>query len=106
MTFVVINNDGGGIFHRLPVADFEPTFTDLFLTPHGLSFEHAAAMYGLDYTLLEKEGLNSRRNYTNQLSSQKSSIIEVLSDSAAYEKQRRAYLAAVEKRLQLPQTSL
>jgi len=49
ITFVVINNDGGGIFHRLPVAQHEPPFTELFLTPHGLTFEAAATMYGLRY---------------------------------------------------------
>lgn len=49
VTFVVTNNDGGSIFYRLPVARHEPPFTELFLTPHGLTFEHAAAMYGLDY---------------------------------------------------------
>jgi 2-succinyl-5-enolpyruvyl-6-hydroxy-3-cyclohexene-1-carboxylate synthase len=49
-TFVVINNNGGGIFRRLPIAGFEPEFTDLFLTPHDLDFEHAARLYGLDFT--------------------------------------------------------
>lgn len=49
--FVVINNDGGGIFQRLPIAKFDPPFTDLFVTPHGLNFESAATMYGLHYTL-------------------------------------------------------
>jgi 2-succinyl-5-enolpyruvyl-6-hydroxy-3-cyclohexene-1-carboxylate synthase len=47
--FVVINNDGGGIFQRLPIADFDPPYTELFRTPHGLTFDHAAALYGLDY---------------------------------------------------------
>jgi 2-succinyl-5-enolpyruvyl-6-hydroxy-3-cyclohexene-1-carboxylate synthase len=49
MTFIVINNDGGGIFHRLPIRNYEPAFTDLFITPHGLTFEHAARLYGLSY---------------------------------------------------------
>ena len=49
-TFVVTNNDGGGIFRRLPIARHDPPFTDLFLTPHGLTFSHAAALYGLSYT--------------------------------------------------------
>lgn len=47
--FVVVNNDGGGIFHRLPVARHDPPFTDLFLTPHGLTFAPAAQLYGLAY---------------------------------------------------------
>jgi 2-succinyl-5-enolpyruvyl-6-hydroxy-3-cyclohexene-1-carboxylate synthase len=49
VTFIVVNNDGGGIFHRLPIAALDPPFTDLFLTPHGLTFAHAAALYGLRY---------------------------------------------------------
>lgn len=53
--FVVINNDGGGLFRRLPIARHDPPFTDLFLTPHGLTFEHAAAMYGLQYVSVRSE---------------------------------------------------
>jgi len=48
-TFVVLNNNGGGIFRRLPIAEIEPPFTDLFLTPHDLDFEHAAKLYDLDF---------------------------------------------------------
>ncbi len=51
-TIVVLNNNGGGIFRRLPIANFDPPFTEQFITPHGLTFEHAAAMYGLEYTLV------------------------------------------------------
>jgi 2-succinyl-5-enolpyruvyl-6-hydroxy-3-cyclohexene-1-carboxylate synthase len=51
--FVVINNDGGGIFHRLPIAGFDPPFTELFQTPHDLHFEGAAQMYGLEYARVE-----------------------------------------------------
>ena len=50
ITIVILNNNGGGIFHRLPISQHEPPFTELFLTPHGLQFEHAARLYGLDYT--------------------------------------------------------
>ena len=47
--FVVVDNDGGGIFHMLPIRDFEPAFTPYFATPHGLDFEHAARLYGLPF---------------------------------------------------------
>ncbi|MFW5904967.1 MAG: 2-succinyl-5-enolpyruvyl-6-hydroxy-3-cyclohexene-1-carboxylic-acid synthase, partial [bacterium] len=50
VTFVVVNNDGGGIFHLLPIREFDPPFTDLFATPHGLDFRHAAALYDVPYT--------------------------------------------------------
>src|SRR5947209_8061675 len=39
---VVVNNDGGGIFNFLPVAQATPHFEELFATPHGLDFRHAA----------------------------------------------------------------
>jgi len=50
VVFVVIDNDGGGIFHMLPIRKFEPVFTPYFATPHGLDFRHAAKMYGLPFT--------------------------------------------------------
>lgn len=49
-TLVVINNDGGGIFHMLPIENHDPPFERYFKTPHGLEFEAAAEQYGLDYT--------------------------------------------------------
>ena len=51
--FVLVNNDGGGIFHFLPVREFEPAFTRHFATPHGLDFAHAAALYGLPHERAE-----------------------------------------------------
>jgi 2-succinyl-5-enolpyruvyl-6-hydroxy-3-cyclohexene-1-carboxylate synthase len=49
IVFVLINNDGGGIFHMLPIRDHEPEFTRYFATPHGLDFRHAAELYGIPY---------------------------------------------------------
>ncbi len=48
--FVVVNNDGGRIFNRLPVFEnagdaFEP----LIATPHGLDFAQLAALHRLEY---------------------------------------------------------
>ncbi len=53
LTIVLLNNDGGGIFHFLPLAGdgegaFE-AFEQHIATPHGLDFAHAAALYGCDY---------------------------------------------------------
>ena len=46
---VIINNDGGGIFSFLPIARHADVFEPNFATPHGRSFEHAAALFDLPY---------------------------------------------------------
>jgi 2-succinyl-5-enolpyruvyl-6-hydroxy-3-cyclohexene-1-carboxylate synthase len=48
-TIVLVNNDGGGIFHILPIEDFDPPFTEQFRTPHGLDFEPTKDLYDLSF---------------------------------------------------------
>jgi len=50
LTIVVLNNDGGGIFHFLPVSRETDAFERHVVTPHGLDFAAAAALYGLRHT--------------------------------------------------------
>jgi 2-succinyl-5-enolpyruvyl-6-hydroxy-3-cyclohexene-1-carboxylate synthase len=52
ITFLVVNNDGGGIFHFLPQADHEH-FERHFGTPHGLRFRDVAEGFGLDAVVAE-----------------------------------------------------
>ena len=47
LTIVLLNNDGGGIFHFLPVAGERDAFEEHVATPHGLEFARAAELYGL-----------------------------------------------------------
>ena len=49
LVVVVINNDGGGIFSFLPIADSFPQAERLFALPHGRTFAGAAAMFDLPY---------------------------------------------------------
>jgi 2-succinyl-5-enolpyruvyl-6-hydroxy-3-cyclohexene-1-carboxylate synthase len=46
---VVLNNNGGGIFSFLPIAQFPDVFERYFGTPHNLTFEGAARMFGVNY---------------------------------------------------------
>jgi 2-succinyl-5-enolpyruvyl-6-hydroxy-3-cyclohexene-1-carboxylate synthase len=48
-TIIVLNNDGGGIFSFLPQAAHPAHFEQLFGTPHGLDFHHAADLYGASF---------------------------------------------------------
>jgi 2-succinyl-5-enolpyruvyl-6-hydroxy-3-cyclohexene-1-carboxylate synthase len=52
-TIVLVNNDGGGIFHILPIEDFDPPFTEQFVTPHGLDFEATGDLYDLSFERVE-----------------------------------------------------
>lgn len=81
ITIVVVNNDGGAIFRRLPIKDFEPAFTDLFLTPHGLSFEPAARLYNLAYRAPATRA-EFRAACADAVASSEPYLIEVRTDSA------------------------
>ena len=81
-TIVLVNNDGGGIFRMLPIADFEPPFTEQFRTPHGLDFAPTADLYGFEFVRADdREAF--RDAYRASLDSQGTQVIEVAFDSEA-----------------------
>lgn len=59
VTVVVVNNDGGGIFHFLPHADPEivdpAAFEAVFGTPHGRSLAPVAAALGIPSRVVDHE---------------------------------------------------
>ncbi|HVV77898.1 MAG TPA: 2-succinyl-5-enolpyruvyl-6-hydroxy-3-cyclohexene-1-carboxylic-acid synthase [Mycobacteriales bacterium] len=58
ITFIVINNDGGGIFSMLPQgsAVAPGAFERLFGTPHGVGIEQLASAYGVEHRLISSHG--------------------------------------------------
>ncbi len=84
---VVLHNDGGGIFARLPIAQHDPPYTALFRTPHGLTFAPAAEMYGLRYQRVKPQGL--AQTLGAALSQEIPHLIEVPTDAQAHEAARR-----------------
>jgi len=52
LTIVLINNNGGGIFEMLPIANFDPPFEDFFATPQNINFADLCVTYGVDYELI------------------------------------------------------
>ncbi len=80
ITIVLLHNDGGGIFHRLPINQYEPEFSQYFLTPHGLEYEHAARMYGLEFVRVSTRA-EFRQAFTASISAHSATIIEYRSDA-------------------------
>lgn len=90
ISIFLLNNGGGGIFNRLPVARFEPAFTPLFKTPHQLDFAHAAALFGLAH-----RRVHGRGELQNALASDwlhRPTILEIMTDNMVDEQLRRTFL--------------
>ncbi|MCC6795844.1 MAG: 2-succinyl-5-enolpyruvyl-6-hydroxy-3-cyclohexene-1-carboxylic-acid synthase [Candidatus Hydrogenedentes bacterium] len=79
VTLIVLNNNGGGIFHFLPIAEHTDVFEKYFGTPHGLHFNDAARMFGLPYSrpTTKAEFVEA---YKMAQDSATSCIIEVITD--------------------------
>jgi len=96
---VVVNNDGGGIFHFLPIREYDD-FDPYFTTPHGRDFEDAAATFDLPYHRPETPA-DFRAAYEEACRSGTSALVEVQTDREAnrrvYEDLERAVAAAVHK---------
>ena len=82
VTVVAVNNDGGGIFHFLPIAEQEDVFEPYFGTPHGLGFEDAARMFGLAYHAPETTA-DLEETLADLRAQETSALIEVRTERAA-----------------------
>ena len=49
LTIVLINNNGGGIFEMLPIANFNPPFEEFFATPQHIDFAQLCATYAIEH---------------------------------------------------------
>lgn len=95
--FVLIDNDGGGIFHMLPVREHEPHFTPYFATPHGLDFRHAAELHGIP--LEDIDVPSTAEALKEALSRGGSQILRVRTDRARNARQRGVVADAVASRV-------
>ncbi|WP_424019363.1 2-succinyl-5-enolpyruvyl-6-hydroxy-3-cyclohexene-1-carboxylic-acid synthase [Halorientalis pallida] len=87
-TIVLVNNDGGGIFHILPIEDFDPPFTEQFRTPHGLDFEPTADLYGLAFQRVRPDGFADAFAESREMDG--TQVIEVVFDAESSHRTREA----------------
>jgi 2-succinyl-5-enolpyruvyl-6-hydroxy-3-cyclohexene-1-carboxylate synthase len=88
LTIIIIDNDGGGIFHYLSVANYE-NFDYAFATPPGVNFEFIAKAFSLNCKEVsaEKDFLDA---YSIAQKSDKTSIIIIKTDRASAIDQKKS----------------
>jgi len=84
-TIVLVNNDGGGIFHMLPIEAHD-SFDRQFKTPHGLDFAPTADLYDLQFARVGYDGFPDR--YREAVGSDGTHVIEVVTNADASHRRR------------------
>ncbi|AFZ71332.1 2-succinyl-5-enolpyruvyl-6-hydroxy-3-cyclohexene-1-carboxylic-acid synthase [Natronobacterium gregoryi] len=92
-TIVLLDNDGGGIFHKLPIEEFDPPFTAQFKTPHGLEFDTLAELYDLEFEAVAPDEFEDA--YERSLECDGTQVLSVSFDAEASHRRREALERAV-----------
>jgi 2-succinyl-5-enolpyruvyl-6-hydroxy-3-cyclohexene-1-carboxylate synthase len=78
LTIMLINNNGGGIFGMLPIAQFEPPFEEFFATPQPVDFADLCKTYGVGHSIITDWQTLTQR--LNPLPEQGIQVLEVRCD--------------------------
>ena len=94
LTIVVLDDNGGGIFSMLPVAQQgeDVAFQELFHTPHDVEIERVAALFKLDYCMAS-DGGSFEDALARALAAPGISIVHVPIDAKTNERRFRASVA-------------
>ncbi len=93
LTIVVLHNDGGGIFYRLPIRDFDPPFIPHVRHPHGLSFRGIAEMFGLAYHEVPVPHLDEALRQA--MNASRPALLVAPTDAERHEDVRRSWLRSL-----------
>ena len=78
---IVINNQGGDVFRRLPIASNSKLFDSHFIWKHNRSVKNLVSYAGLEY--FYAASIDDWKNiWLNFIESPKSSVLEVITDSS------------------------
>lgn len=76
---IVVNNQGGGIFHFLPISEVEDVFEDFFVVPHDHKFKGACETFGIaHYEPKDKDAFTEA--YKTAIEKALPAVIEVATD--------------------------
>lgn len=98
ITIIVINNNGGGIFESLPIANKVIQFREFFITPHNLEFSNIVKSFGIDYQLItNRSKLQFQLN--KSLNNKLPSLLEIKTNAVKSVELRNRYFNEVNKKL-------
>ncbi|MCK5000305.1 MAG: 2-succinyl-5-enolpyruvyl-6-hydroxy-3-cyclohexene-1-carboxylic-acid synthase [Anaerohalosphaera sp.] len=99
LIIVVVNNQGGGIFHFLPISRHEEIFEKYFAAPHDFAFDGAAKTFNVDYykAVDKKQFIDA---YNTAVIRSVPAIIECATDRKANLDMRRAMKIKILETLQ------
>lgn len=92
LTIVLINNNGGGIFGMLPIAQFNPPFEEFFATPQNINFANLCKTYSVEYEQIHT--WNQLVDRLNPLPDQGIRVLELQTDRAADAQWRHNHLGS------------
>ena len=98
LTILVINNNGGGIFQSLPIAQKVNRFNDFFVNPHNLEISELVKSFGIDYHLIS--GKSRLKHLISKLLNKNStSVLEIKTDAERSVELRNKYFNEVRKKI-------
>ncbi len=96
LKIILINNNGGGIFSMLPVADGSKEFDKYFTTPQNLEFAKIIkALNGKYY--LPKSWNSFRKDFAQLINNESYSVLEVKTSSQISLEIRKKYWDSIRK---------
>jgi 2-succinyl-5-enolpyruvyl-6-hydroxy-3-cyclohexene-1-carboxylate synthase len=98
ITIFVINNNGGGIFESLPIAQKVNRFREFFVSPHNLELSGIVKSFGIDYQLIMRRSqLKSHLN--KSLNKKHPSVLEIQTNSVKSVELRERYFNEVKQKI-------
>ena len=98
LTIILINNNGGGIFESLPIANRVKNFNEFFITPHNLEIASIVRSFGINYQLITTK-TKLRLQLKNSLNKKVPSVLEIQTNAARSVELRNKYFSEVKNKL-------
>ncbi len=93
---ILINNNGGGLFHALPISSNKKYFEEYFLTRQNIDFKSLVTAFGINYSLIKKlEQL--KLSLSKSIKAKQPVVFEIRTDSEKSHRSRLEFRRSLNK---------